>query len=205
MNLTIKEKIHAETKRISEEKKFSINALLPLLKRYFTGCIRLLNARITLINCYKVGKMVTVRGRLKVEGTGRISIGNRVSIWSHIRTTQLSAGKNALLYIGDHTFINTGVIISARKEVRIGKNCQIANEVIIMDNDFHGVSDRNKPEAPQPVIIHDDVWLATRCILLKGITIGKGAVVAAGAVVTKDVPPDTLVGGVPARFIKTLR
>jgi acetyltransferase-like isoleucine patch superfamily enzyme len=125
-----------------------------------------------------------------------------VKVWSHIGITQLSAGNNARLTIGDDTFINTGVIISARSEVRIGKNCQIANQVIIMDNDFHGVEDRDRPEVAAPVIIEDNVWLATRCTILKGVTIGKGAVVAAGAVVTRDVPPDTLVGGVPAKVIR---
>jgi maltose O-acetyltransferase len=52
------------------------------------------------------------------------------------------------------------------------------------------------------VIIEDNVWLATRCTILKGVTIGHGAVVAAGAVVTRDVPPYTLVGGVPAKIIR---
>jgi len=55
---------------------------------------------------------------------------------------------------------------------------------------------------PKPVVIEDDVWIAARSIILPGVTIGKGAVIAAGAVVTKDVPPYTVVGGVPARKIK---
>ncbi|QHT72144.1 acyltransferase [Rhodocytophaga rosea] len=156
-------------------------------------------------SCAKVGKMVTMRGFARVEGGGSIIIGDYVKIWSHIGKTQLSVGKGALLSIGDHTFINTGVIISVRSKVSIGKYCQIANQVIIMDNDFHGVENRDTPEIPQPIIIEDNVWLATRCMILKGVTIGKGAVVAAGAVVTKDVPPYTLVGGVPAKIIRTIQ
>jgi len=54
------------------------------------------------------------------------------------------------------------------------------------------------------VVIEDDVWLSARVIVLKGVTIGRGAVVAAGAVVTKDVAPHTLVGGVPAKLIRSL-
>jgi acetyltransferase-like isoleucine patch superfamily enzyme len=205
MKLTLKEKFLAGTRKRSGEQTISVNIFIPLLMRSCNGIFRLIKAKIALRNCHKTGKMVTVRGRLIIEGTGKITIGNQVSIWSHIRRTQLSAGENAMLSIGDYTFINTGVIISARKEVCIGNNCQIANEVIIMDNDFHGVINRDKPEPPQPIIIQDDVWLATRCIILKGVTIGTGAVVAAGAVVTKDVPPYTMVGGVPAKFIRTLR
>jgi acetyltransferase-like isoleucine patch superfamily enzyme len=51
-------------------------------------------------------------------------------------------------------------------------------------------------------VIHDNVWIGTRATILKGVTIGEGAIVAAGAVVTKNVPPHTLVGGVPAKIIK---
>jgi acetyltransferase-like isoleucine patch superfamily enzyme len=71
-----------------------------------------------------------------------------------------------------------------------------------MDNDFHGVDRRDQAKPPARILIEDNVWLATRCTVLKGVTIGTGAVVAAGAVVTKDVPPYTLVAGVPARIIR---
>jgi len=56
---------------------------------------------------------------------------------------------------------------------------------------------------PKAVVIEDDVWIAARAIILPGVRIGKGAVIAAGAVVTKDVPPYTVVGGIPARKIKS--
>lgn len=171
-------------------------------KRNFAGVLRLINAKIKLRKCSQVGKLVTVRGNLRVEGNGTIVIGNRVKIWSHIGISQLSVGDKARLVIGNNTFINSGVIISVRKQVIIGNNCQIANQVIIMDSDFHGIEDRSKPEVPEPVIIEDNVWLATRCTILKGVTIGQGAVIAAGAVVTKNVPPYTLVGGVPAKIIR---
>nr|WP_317170070.1 acyltransferase [Rhodocytophaga rosea] len=180
-------------------------ALFHTLQRAITGFRRLVTAKMVFFSCAKVGKMVTMRGFARVEGGGSIIIGDYVKIWSHIGKTQLSVGKGALLSIGDHTFINTGVIISVRSKVSIGKYCQIANQVIIMDNDFHGVENRDTPEIPQPIIIEDNVWLATRCMILKGVTIGKGAVVAAGAVVTKDVPPYTLVGGVPAKIIRTIQ
>lgn len=197
---------HPLRKEFSEARQNSnwLQASARMLNRVINGFFRLLTARIVLSKCYRVGEMVTVRGFPRIEGEGKISIGDRVKVWSHIGRTQLSAGKNASIFIGNDTFINTAVIISARQEVRIGNNCQIANQVIIMDNDFHGVADRNQPKAALPVIIEDNVWLATRCMVLKGVTIGRGAVVAAGAVVTKDVPPFTLVGGVPAKIIRKI-
>jgi acetyltransferase-like isoleucine patch superfamily enzyme len=192
------------TKNVSRQ-QFWLSSLYHVSSKAFAGAYRLLNAKIRLRNCAQVGSMVTVRGSLRIEGNGKINIGNRVKIWSHLSITQLSVGDGARLTIGDNTFINTGVIVSVRNAVQIGKNCQIANQVIIMDNDFHGLEERHKPEHPEPVIIEDDVWLATRCTILKGVKIGRGAVVAAGAVVTRDVPPYTLVGGVPAKIIRYIK
>lgn len=174
------------------------------ITRLISGGFRFLTALWILRKC-QTGRRPTMRGLAQIDVNGRIQIGNQVKIWSHIHTTQLSAGKNALLEIGDNTFINVGSVISARKHVKIGRNCQIANQVIIMDDDFHGLTNRDKSPDPEPIIIEDDVWLATRCTILKGVHIGQGAVVAAGAVVTRDVPAYTLVGGVPARFIKSLK
>jgi len=100
--------------------------------------------------------------------------------------------------------VNTGTSISARASVSIGARCQIANHVLIMDSDFHGLSERDKPEPPAPIVIEDDVWIAVRATVLKGVHIGRGAVVAAGAVVTRDVPPYTLVAGVPAHPVRRI-
>ncbi|PWK79357.1 acetyltransferase-like isoleucine patch superfamily enzyme [Mucilaginibacter oryzae] len=176
-----------------------------LLRRLLSSVINVLNAKYRLRNCL-TGRLVTVKGRLMVRNEGKIIIGNGCRIWSHIGTTQLSAGPRAVIEIGENTFINTGTIITSRKNIRIGKNCQIANQVIIMDDDFHDVYAAEKNcSVKEAIIIGDNAWIATRATILKGVTIGEGAVVAAGAVVTKDVLPHTLVGGVPAKFIKSLK
>jgi acetyltransferase-like isoleucine patch superfamily enzyme len=86
----------------------------------------------------------------------------------------------------------------------IGNNVAVGNYTLVMDTDFHAVGDHTKPGECSPVVIEDDVWLGARVTVLKGVHIGRGAVVAAGAVVTRDVPPYTLVGGVPAKVIRTL-
>ena len=70
----------------------------------------------------------------------------------------------------------------------------------LTDYDYHSLS-MNTPKS-KPIIIQDDVWIGRRAIILKGVTIGEGAVVAAGSIVTKDVPPHTLVAGNPAKIIK---
>ncbi|WP_158856549.1 acyltransferase [Lunatibacter salilacus] len=164
---------------------------------------RLVNGFVRLRSC-ATGKFITVRGNPRIEGRGKITIGDHCRIWSHMGVTQLYAGPRAELTIGNHTFVNTGTILSATNRITIGNNVQIANQVILMDGDFHGVDDREKMKAPSEIIIEDDVWIATRSMILKGVTVGKGSTVAAGSVVTKDVPPFTLVGGVPAKIIRYL-
>ncbi|MBC7891004.1 MAG: acyltransferase [Sphingobacteriaceae bacterium] len=180
-------------------------ALGAFLRRLLEGGTRYLSARYALRHCEHVGTMTTVRGWPRVRGKGQIVVGKNVRIWSQLGTTDIHAWPGARIEIGDGSFINTACILSARHLIRIGRNCQIANQVILMDNDFHGTIDRDAEPAPSPIILEDNVWLATRCTVLKGVRIGEGAVVAAGSVVTKDVPPYSMVGGVPAKFIKSLR
>ena len=92
--------------------------------------------------------------------------------------------------------LNEGVEITCRKRITIGRGCLVARNVVIRDCDAHQLQGK---ESIGDVCIGDNVWIGTRAIILKGVTIGDGAVVAAGAVVTKDVPPGCLVAGVPAK------
>ena len=105
--------------------------------------------------------------------------------------------------IGDNVVINTGVMLDGRKVLKIGNNVDIGEYVCIwtlqhsIDDGVHGLTgDR--------VIIEDNVWVAPHSIILPGVVIGKGSIVATGAVVTKDVPPYTLVGGIPSKVIKEI-
>jgi acetyltransferase-like isoleucine patch superfamily enzyme len=169
-------------------------------RRAATAAWRVASAQWWLRRCRR-GRLVRTRGRPLVEGRGEIVLGDGVAIWSHLQRTQLSAGPGARIVIGARSFINTGTSISARASVTIGERCQVANHVVIMDSDFHGLLDRDRPEPPAPIVIEDDVWIAVRATVLKGVRIGAGAVVAAGAVVVSDVAPHTLVAGVPAREV----
>ena len=108
--------------------------------------------------------------------------------------------------IGDNVYFNRNVFITARDPVTIGNDVLIGPNVVINTGN-HTFSDRDVPIVKQGhtserITIGDDVWIAANAIILKGVTVGKGAVIAAGAVVNKDVAPYTLVGGVPAKKIK---
>lgn len=102
--------------------------------------------------------------------------------------------------IGDGTIIGEGIVFDGRDRIRIGNHVDIASEVMIY-NSQHDINSEHFEAVSRPVTIEDYVFIGPRAIILPGVTIGKGGVVAAGAVVTKDVPPFMMVGGVPAQVI----
>jgi maltose O-acetyltransferase len=104
--------------------------------------------------------------------------------------------------IGAHAIINRDCCLDARGPVRIGHNASISPYVTILTTQ-HLMNHPEFPTETRGVIIGDYAWIGVRAIIMPGVTLGEGAVVAAGAVVTKDVPPYTVVGGVPARPIGT--
>ena len=112
---------------------------------------------------------------------------------------RLELGKGASLNIGSGTYLNRNTLVIAETKVEIGNSCKIAWDVIIMDSDLHPIE--GKILENKPVIIEDHVWIGCRAIILKGVRIGKGAIIAAGSVVTKDIPEYAIAAGVPARVI----
>ena len=99
-------------------------------------------------------------------------------------------------------YVNSHGNISCFDRIIIGKRVVISEGVTIRDADNH-IIHREGYQATAPITIHDHVWIGVNATILKGVTIGEGAIVAAGAVVTKDVPPRSIVGGVPAKVLST--
>jgi acetyltransferase-like isoleucine patch superfamily enzyme len=106
------------------------------------------------------------------------------------------------LSIGHGTNVNGSARILVRSGVRIGAWCTLSWDCQILDNDFHTMTvDGKKRPSTAPVTLGDRVWVGTNALILKGVTVGEGAVIAAGAVVTKDVPPYAVVAGSPAKVV----
>lgn len=110
------------------------------------------------------------------------------------------------IVLGKNITLNRNVNITARCPIIIGNDVLIGNNVVINSGN-HDFSNpelliREQGHVMAPITIEDNVWIGANCVILKGVTIGTGSVIAAGAVVTKDVPSNCVYGGVPAKLIK---
>ena len=111
-------------------------------------------------------------------------------------------GKN--VRVGENVFVNAGCCFQDQGGIRIGNDVLIGHQVVLATIN-HGLDpERRGHHELAPIVIGNKVWIGSHATICQGVSIGDGAVVAAGAVVTKDVPPRTVVGGVPAKVIKTI-
>lgn len=133
-------------------------------------------------------------GRLSV----RLDGGNNIGSYTTIQ------GSGPITF-GKRSFCGEFCVFGVNDAITIGCDVMIAQAVTIRDTD-HGFSEAARPMASQgivtsPVVIEDDVWIGHGAAILKGVRVGTGSIVAAGAVVIRDVPPYSIVGGVPAKVI----
>ena len=112
-------------------------------------------------------------------------------------------GKN--IRIGRRVFINACCHFQDHGGITIGDGCQIGHNVVFATLNHGLLPEERKSTQPAPIVLGKNVWIGSNATILQGVSIGDNAIVAAGAVVTKDVPSDAVVGGVPAKFIKTIR
>lgn len=163
---------------------------------------RLVNAQLRLRCTAHVPVSVALIGRAWAGGGGAIVLGERVLIRGSMTPVELLARPGGRIEIGEGTFINYGTSITAYDSVRVGRDCHIGHYVFINDNDEHDIEDKVKRPPSYPVVLEDRVWLGTRVTVLKGVRIGHDAVVGAGSVVTRDLPPRSIAAGVPARVLR---
>jgi len=151
-----------------------------------------------------IGSRVRVFGKVKVRPWGTMVFGDRVRFHADVLPTEVGCAPGGELRIGTNVFVNYGCSIGVSNKVTIGDDVLIGTQCIIIDSDFHRTEPDRRDEKDEalPIVIEDNVWLGNRVIVHKGVTIGKDSVVAAGSIVTKDIPPGQIWAGVPAKYIR---
>jgi len=160
-------------------------------------------------NRFKAGR----KSKVYAHRSANVCFGEHVSFHS---VAYISNG--AALIIGKNSTLRFSTEINAKESVKIGANVIISNNVIISDNNSHptGYEERikmcesdhdgelwsNKYAVSKPIIIEDNVWIGRQVMVNKGVTIGQGSIVAAGTVVTKNIPPYSLCYGNPGKVIE---
>lgn len=169
------------------------------------------------------GRNLYVNNKVYIRGLGSIKIGNDFRFTSgasinpicrNIRGEIYLGRSKARIEIGDRVGFSS-ICLWANERITIGNDVNIGGDTLIFDNDAHPFdyidrrrivgtinSHLNIPTAA--IRIDDDVWIGARCIILKGVHIGSRSIIAAGSVVTRDVPPDVVAGGCPCKIIKKI-
>ncbi|MDL1911672.1 acyltransferase [Chloroflexi bacterium CFX6] len=133
---------------------------------------------------------------IKLSNGAQLIVNGEFSLYTGFHVT---INENATLVLGTG-YINNHVTIDCFNRIFFGNNVAISKGVTFRDSDNHSI-DRKTPISA-PIVVEDNVWIGLNATILKGVHIGHGSVIAAGAVVTRDVPENSLVGGVPAKVIK---
>lgn len=154
----------------------------------------------------KIGKSVKL-GRVLMSIPEQVSIGHFCVLEDDVRLRVGGSWKNSFIAIGQNTFIGHSTQINVGSMFKIGDNCMIAPMCIFSDA-HHTFSNTEIPMNQQEciytsIVIEDDVWIGSGVIVLGGVTIHKGSVIAAGALVNKDIPAYEIWGGVPVKKIKS--
>ena len=163
-----------------------------------------------------VGKGTLLNGHIDKRAAGsRLDIGRG----SLIQGTLVSETDESIISIGDNVFIGSGSTLDCVMSIVIEDDVLISYGCLLADSDNHSVSYSARKKdlldwksgkhdwattVSKPILISKGVWIGANAIILKGVTIGEGAVVGAGSVVTKNVPPYTIVAGNPARIIREI-
>lgn len=141
-------------------------------------------------------------GSVEVIGTAKVRIGEKSRIGD---LTEFTTKHDGVIRIGKEVRLNRGATVCAYAEVSIGDYSMVGEFVSIRDAN-HGIKRgelvRSQPHDAKPVRIGSDVWVGRGVCILPGVTIGDGAIIGANSIVTKDVPPNCIAAGIPARVIR---
>jgi acetyltransferase-like isoleucine patch superfamily enzyme len=164
----------------------------------------IVNAQLRLRGRARVPFSVRLRGRVQLSGCGEVVLGEGVGLNGTVVPIELVTYTSGCIAIGNHSFINYGSSIAARASVKIGSYCHLGHYTLVIDNHQHDVVRHTELPRSDPVIIEDHVWIGSKAVVLPGVRIGSRAVIGAGSIVTKDIPPRCVAAGNPARVLRHL-
>ena len=173
-----------------------------------------------LIHGVRHGRHCVVHGKLyiKLFPSATVRIGDNFYFSSGVAVNAMCANRRGVFYatnhariiIGDHVGMSS-TVLWAHESITVGNHVKIGGNSILIDTDAHNLDylvrrgQYTDWGVSKPIVIEDDVFIGANCLILKGVTIGARSIVAAGSVVTRNVPADCIVGGNPARVIRRLR
>lgn len=181
--------------------------MIAMLERRFGGRLAVVRDRIRAQLLRWRGARIGMRTRVASGGVVHrpwcLTMGERCQLEHNVFIK--AAADSARIELGREVFVGFNSEFDISQILRIGDSVLIAPGCFITDHNHRhsaSISIASQGCESQPVLIEDDVWLGTRVVVLPGVTIGRGAIVAAGAVVTQDVVPMSVVAGVPARVVR---
>jgi acetyltransferase-like isoleucine patch superfamily enzyme len=189
---------------VSRQPKLRATGRMASLVSMIVDFSHVMNAQLRLLGKAKVPLSVRVRGRVTLSGSGEVVLREGVSLNGTVVPIELVTYDSGRIEIGAHTFINYGSSIAARASVKIGSHCHLGHYMFVMDNNQHDAVRHWELPPSAPVVIEDNVWIGSKVVILPGVRIGCRAVIGAGSIVTKDVPPRCVAAGNPARVLRHL-
>ena len=201
-----------------------ISRLLPVLRELFFLKYNILYLWVKNVT---IGRNPLIHNKVFINGLGKVIIGddfvftsgdNLNPICRNIQGTIFTGTKEAVIEIGDRVGISS-CCLWANERITIGNDVNLGGDTLILDNDAHSHDYLKRrrhyvyslPESKainliptSPIEIGDDVWIGARCVILKGVHIGPRSIIAAGSIVTKDIPADVIAGGNPCTVIREI-
>lgn len=194
------------------------------IARRFVRQIRWIKRRWYLQKCYwgvfltggiiEISDNVSISVPVRCDGPGQVTVGSKSSL-GYLLAPMLGKGEillqsrtpQARITIGSGCHFSNNVSLVACREITIGADCLLGDFVTIFDSDFHNIDPAQRHLScgqSLPVRIGNNVWIGSRAMVLKGVTIGDNSVIAPMAVVTRDVPANIVVAGIPAKKVKDI-